>query len=73
MTDDFSPLEYSWIWDAKGHPKIRYSIEAIGPDAGTAIDPFNRVQTMRLVNQLCVALPERDKLGMVLPFCRCLP
>ena len=60
MTDDFSPLEYSWSWDAEGYPKIRYSIEAIGPDAGTAVDPFNRAQTMRLVNQLCVALPETN-------------
>ena len=60
MTDDFSPLEYSWSWDACGHHKIRYSIEAIGPEAGTIVDPFNRVQTMKLVNQLCGALPETD-------------
>lgn len=60
MTDDFSPLEYSWNWDARGNPKIRYSIEAIGPDAGTAIDPWNRVQTMKLVDQLGSALPETD-------------
>ncbi|MCJ1458498.1 hypothetical protein MMC28_008871 [Mycoblastus sanguinarius] len=60
MTDDFSPLEYSWSWDAGGNPKIRYSIEAIGPDAGTVVDPFNRVQTMKMVDQLCGALPETD-------------
>lgn len=60
MTDDFSPLEYSWSWDAKGKPKIRYSIEAIGPDAGTVADPYNRVQTMKLVDQLCATLPETN-------------
>ena len=60
MTDDFSPLEYSWSWDARGHPKIRYSIEAIGPDAGTVVDPFNRAQTMVLINQLREALPETN-------------
>ena len=58
MTDDFSPLEYSWSWDARGHPRIRYSIEPIGPDAGTVVDPYNRVQTMELVRKLCGALPE---------------
>lgn len=27
MTDDFSPIEYSWTWDSS--PKVRYAIEAI--------------------------------------------
>ena len=60
MTDDFSPLEYSWSWDATGRPKIRYSIEAIGPAAGSIVDPFNRAQSMKLVSQLRGALPEAN-------------
>ena len=42
MTDEFSPLEFSWSWDSsEERPQVRYSIEAIGADAGKAMDPFN--------------------------------
>ncbi|KAF2676345.1 aromatic prenyltransferase [Lentithecium fluviatile CBS 122367] len=58
MTDDFSPLEYSWNWDTpKKGPKIRYAVEAIGPDAGTLKDPFNQNSTLELCDQLRDALP----------------
>ena len=61
MTDDFSPIEYSWKW---GHgtasPEIRYSIEAIGPSAGTAGDAFNQAMTMELVRKIQPAFPEAD-------------
>jgi hypothetical protein len=58
MTDDFSPLEYSWNWDTtKKGPKIRYAVEAIGPDAGTPKDPFNQNSTLELCEQLRSALP----------------
>ena len=60
MTDDFSPIEYSWSWDVTGTPKIRYSIEAIGSDAGNIADPFNRVRTMKVVSQLRKKLPRTD-------------
>lgn len=53
MTDDFSPLEYSWSWDFDGSPpKIRYSIETISPIAGTPADPFNQAMTRDLIDQL---------------------
>jgi DMATS type aromatic prenyltransferase len=53
MTDDFSPLEYSWNWDTpKGPPKVRYSAEPVGSISGTFEDPFNQVPTLRLQNQL---------------------
>ncbi|MCJ1445421.1 MAG: hypothetical protein MMC23_005926 [Stictis urceolatum] len=53
MTDDYSPLEYSWSWDNKGeNPKIRFSIEAIGARAGTAADPYNQAMTRDLMSQL---------------------
>lgn len=62
MCDDFSPLEYSWNWSAdktKG-PKIRYSVELIGPDAGTPQDPYNRSETLELCTQLRKDLPKAD-------------
>lgn len=53
MTDDFSPVEYSWCWDTpKGPPRIRFSVEAIGPDAGTQSDPFNQEMTTELVRHV---------------------
>jgi DMATS type aromatic prenyltransferase len=51
MTDDFSPLEYSWTWDGAS-PKVRYSIEAIGSNPGMPEDPFNQEATLRLVRDL---------------------
>ena len=43
VTDDFSPLEYSWSWNKgpRDAPKVRYTIELIGPVAGSMYDPFN--------------------------------
>ena len=58
MTDDFSPIEYSWTWDSS--PKVRYAIEAIGPSAGTCNDLFNQISTLELVNELKFVRPELD-------------
>ena len=43
VTDDFSPLEYSWSWNngPRDAPKVRFTIELIGPAAGSKHDPFN--------------------------------
>ncbi|KAL9072017.1 MAG: hypothetical protein Q9157_005250 [Trypethelium eluteriae] len=42
MTDDGGPVELSWEWPVGTEtPKIRYSIEPIGPQAGTWLDPYN--------------------------------
>lgn len=62
MCDDFSPLEYSWNWssDKIKKPKIRYSVELIGPDAGTPKDPYNRSETLELCTQLRKDLPKAD-------------
>ncbi|KAF7502868.1 hypothetical protein GJ744_004963 [Endocarpon pusillum] len=61
MTDDFTPIEYSWSWDTpKAPPKIRFSIEAIGPDAGTKIDPFNQAMTMELARHVNAVAPDVD-------------
>lgn len=60
MTDDFSPLELSWSWEDVKQLKVRYSVEAIGRDAGTASDPFNQARTLELVRQLHLALSDTD-------------
>lgn len=61
MTDDFSPLEYSWTWSTSPKiPDVRYSVEVIGPQAGTSLDPFNQFATLELVTQLQVNLPQTD-------------
>ncbi|KAI1746009.1 aromatic prenyltransferase [Xylaria scruposa] len=44
MTDDGTPLELSWDWGTKdGPPTIRYSIEPIGLQAGSSVDPGNLI------------------------------
>lgn len=61
MTDDFSPLEYSWNWDSPtAPPKIRYSIEAIGPLAGNESDPFNQASAIDLCGELDTICPKID-------------
>lgn len=58
MTDDFSPIEYSWKWGlGNDRPEIRFGVELIGPDAGTAVDPYNRTSTTELMVQLEAAVP----------------
>ncbi|KAG8528312.1 uncharacterized protein KY384_007229 [Bacidia gigantensis] len=42
MTDDGTPIELSWDWGTPDEaPCIRYSMEAVGVDAGTVHDPYN--------------------------------
>ncbi|KAL4865526.1 aromatic prenyltransferase [Aspergillus spectabilis] len=43
VTDDFSPIEYSWNFTAKQESTIRFAIEPISVLAGTAEDPFNQI------------------------------
>ncbi|KAI1192370.1 aromatic prenyltransferase [Nemania serpens] len=51
LTDDGSPFEYSWKWNGSSTdtPEIRYCIEAIGALTGTPDDPFNFLETERLL------------------------
>lgn len=49
MTDDHTPAELSWDWrTGKKLPKIRFSIEPIGIQAGTTLDPYNQYAASRL-------------------------
>lgn len=53
MADDFSPIELSWSWGgSRPLPKVRYSIEPIGPYAGTQLDPINGQMTINLINKI---------------------
>ncbi|CAI6236748.1 unnamed protein product [Periconia digitata] len=59
MTDDNSPMELSWAWDSiNSLPEIRFSIEAIGFKAGTAEDPSNQLETLKLMSELKVTQPQ---------------
>ncbi|KAF5541977.1 aromatic prenyltransferase [Fusarium mexicanum] len=62
MTDDFSPIEYSWKWgDTNADaPSIRLSVEHIGPNAGTALDLYNRASTIEVMDHLHAADPSID-------------
>ncbi|KAF6834478.1 dimethylallyl tryptophan synthase [Colletotrichum plurivorum] len=53
MTDDHSPVEYSWKWSSDGGaPEIRYSIEPIGRRAGSSADPLNQEATCDFLARL---------------------
>ncbi|KAF7880096.1 uncharacterized protein EAF02_007733 [Botrytis sinoallii] len=61
MTDDFSPIEFSWNWgNAQGDVdrRVRFSIEAINKQSGTITDPWNQKATIDLVNRLELDVPE---------------
>lgn len=61
LTDDFTPIEYSWSWDTPNtSPRIRFCIEAIGLAAGTKMDPFNQEMTMEMIRRLRPILPDAD-------------
>ncbi|XXH01633.1 hypothetical protein Hte_007993 [Hypoxylon texense] len=58
MTDDGTPLELSWDWGTKDClPIIRYSMEPIGLNAGTSVDPRNLAVGPEFQDQLVRTLP----------------
>lgn len=61
MTDSSTPIEMSWDWGCDGQkPAIRYSVEPIGRDAGTAADPLNEFAASRLIDQFRRIFSETD-------------
>ncbi|KAI1122309.1 tryptophan dimethylallyltransferase-domain-containing protein [Nemania abortiva] len=59
MTDDGTPVELSWDWGTSdSRPTIRYSIEPIGLQAGTAADPRNLLAGPVLQDGLKQSLPD---------------
>lgn len=56
-----SPIEYSWKWNtAAGKPDIRYTMEAIGAFAGTAMDPLNQQATIEMLHRIADVVPSID-------------
>ncbi|KAI9878484.1 MAG: hypothetical protein M1830_000770 [Pleopsidium flavum] len=61
MTDHFSPIELSWEWGCGGESAtVRFSIEPIGPYAGTSADPLNQHATTRVVHHYQRLLSDCD-------------
>ncbi|OCL02663.1 aromatic prenyltransferase [Glonium stellatum] len=61
MTDDHTPIEFSWNWSTKRKtPSVRYSIDPIGHSAGTLIDPFNTYDSINLLRKSLPLAPEVD-------------
>ena len=57
MTDDHTPIEFSWTWGSSSSipdRRIRFSIEPISFDSGTPVDPWNQIATRRLLDDLNV-------------------
>ena len=63
MTDEGNPVELSYEWPTStngAHHRIRFSIEPIGPRAGTLLDYYNKVSAQEFVRTLFDALPNVD-------------
>jgi len=61
ITDDYSPFELSWSWGGPNtSPTVRFLIEAIGAESGTASDPYNQKRTIDLVRNLAASKPDID-------------
>ena len=62
LTDDHSPIEYSWCWDGgvRNTPKVRFTIEPIGTSSGSSGDPYNQSMTKSLLEYLCQYCPGTD-------------
>ena len=63
VTDDHSPIEYSWSWDGRAGntPRVRFTIEPIGADSGSSADPYNQSMAKSLLGKLCKDSPDIDR------------
>ena len=59
VTDGFFPLEYSWSWNngPSDPPKVRYTVELIGPNAGSSIDPYNQFNGLDAAREIASRWP----------------
>lgn len=61
MTDEYTPVEFSWSWaDRHQPPVIPFSFEPIGPQAGTEADPLNAYSAFAFMSVLRHVLPSLD-------------
>ena len=61
MTDDGTPVEFSWDWGWRGDGQssiVRFSIEPIGREAGSQTDPLNAYAGISLISRLAQSLPD---------------
>ncbi|RAH59701.1 aromatic prenyltransferase [Aspergillus piperis CBS 112811] len=62
MTDNHNPIELSWDWHTgKKAPSVRFSIEPVGPNAGTQVDPDNQSADALFRKVLMRALPNTNR------------
>lgn len=65
MTDDFTPIEFSWAWGkgvqvGQASRRVRFSVEPISPLAGSPTDPWNVSATFSLLRKLAPNLKKLD-------------
>ncbi|KAI3341803.1 aromatic prenyltransferase [Ustulina deusta] len=61
MTDNHNPIELSWDWRVGDQsPKIRFSLEPVGVNAGTHLDPENIIAGVMLKGLMMQLLPQTD-------------
>ncbi|KAL6702395.1 hypothetical protein ACN47E_002200 [Coniothyrium glycines] len=61
MTDDHTPIELSWDWHTGlKAPQIRFSVEPIGRQAGTAQDPRNQKIAPEFLELVKSNIPSAD-------------
>ncbi|KAJ1330815.1 Tryptophan dimethylallyltransferase [Microdochium nivale] len=61
MTDDHTPAELSWSWSGDDRlPAVRYSVEPIGWDAGSNVDPHNVHASVVLLGSTLPYAPSLD-------------
>ncbi|OOF93881.1 hypothetical protein ASPCADRAFT_508373 [Aspergillus carbonarius ITEM 5010] len=61
MTDNHNPIELSWDWHTGNRsPTVRFSIEPVGPNAGTPVDPDNQTADSRFRHVLRHTSPSTD-------------
>lgn len=61
MTDDGCPVELSWDWGSSNSaPSVRFSVEPVGPKAGTSEDLYNHHAAQGFYEQVIKNLPGND-------------
>lgn len=61
LTHDLSPLEYSLNWKEKsGKTTLRFTLEPVNKDSGTAADPINQLAAQKFLNAVSEDVPEVD-------------
>jgi hypothetical protein len=61
MSQDCSPLEYSWKWNAPGsQPEVRYSWEPYNPGQDSCVNPLNHKHSHEYMRDIKRVVPHVD-------------